>query len=409
MHRDDDGDEAGDGPDDEGDVRCLTVPAYGSHSLAELGPALLAGLGVAGERPGLGLADLRRAAVLLVDGMGAEQLREHADIAPFLTSLLPTPLTACFPTTTATSVSSWGTGLAPGEHGLPGYTSWVPEVGDVVSWLGWATVRAGSTDGGAPPRGRELREELAPEAVQPRTTIFQRAEADGVRVTQCGPARFVGSGLTRAVLRGGAFPGTVGQGDVLAQAAVAARAGDHSLVYCYLSDLDTVGHLRGPGSAAWCEQLRLVDAFARRLADVLPDDATLLVTSDHGMVEVGEDAKVDVDTTPGLLDGVRRLAGEPRVRHVHVRAGATDDVVATWRGVLGSRAWVGPGDEAVAAGLFGPVVTPATRARIGDVLCVAREELAVVTTVGQPREAALVGHHGALTPAELEVPLLRTR
>ena len=117
----------------------LRLPGYGTHSLADLGPAVLAGLGVPGERAGFGLHDLRRVVVLLVDGMGAEQLREHAELAPFLSSLAPTPLTACFPTTTVTSISSWGTGLTPGEHGLPGYTSWVPEVDDVVSWLAWST------------------------------------------------------------------------------------------------------------------------------------------------------------------------------------------------------------------------------------------------------------------------------
>lgn len=379
----------------------LPRPAYGSHSLADLGPAVLAGLGVPGERAGLGLHDLRRVVVLLVDGMGAEQLHEHSDLAPFLSSLAGTPLTACFPTTTVTSISSWGTGLAPGEHGLPGYTSWVPEVEEVVSWLAWSTARGGG-------RGRDLRGQLVPEQLQPWRTVFERGAADGVVVSQCAPADFVGSGLTRAVLRGAEFTGTVGGGDVLAQAGEAVRRGDRSLVYCYTSELDTVGHVRGPGSEAWCEQLRLVDTLARRLAEVLPPAADLLVTADHGMVTVPEEAKVDVDTTPGLREGVLAVAGEPRVRHLRVLDGAGADVVSTWRGVLGDRAWVGSGDEAVSAGLFGPVVSTAARGRIGDVLVVARGDLAVVSSAVHPREAALVGHHGALTPAELDIPLLRT-
>lgn len=379
----------------------LRLPGYGTNSLAELGPAVLAGLGVPGERAGLGLHDLRRVVVLLVDGLGVHQLREHAGLAPFLSSLVGMPLTACFPTTTVTSISSWGTGLSPGEHGLPGYTSWVPEVDDVVSWLAWSST-------GGPGRGRDLRTQLVPEQLQPAATVFERAAADGVAVSQCAPDAFVGSGLTRAVLRGAEFPGTVGSGDMLAQAGAAVRRGDRSLVYCYASELDTVGHVRGPGSEAWCEQLRLVDTLARRLAEVLPPDADLLVTADHGMVGVPEEAKVDVDTTGGLLDGVLAVAGEPRVRHLRVRAGAGSDVVATWRGVLADRAWVGARDEAAGAGLFGPTVSDSARARIGDVLVVARDDLAVVSTVVHPREAALVGHHGALTPAELDIPLLRT-
>ena len=177
-------------------------------------------------------------------------------------------LTAAFPTTTVTSLACLGTGLPPGEHGLPGYTSWVPEVGKVVSWLGWSP--ADSDD--------DLRRRLLPERLQPRPTIFERAAADGVEVTQCAPANFIGSGFTRAVLRGARFDGAASGGDVLAQAARAVRRGPRSLVYCYSGELDTVGHVRGPGSPAWCEQLRIVDAFAQRLHSLLPADATLLVT-----------------------------------------------------------------------------------------------------------------------------------
>ncbi len=49
------------------------------------------------------------------------------------------------------------------------------------------------------------------------------------------------------------------------------------------------------------------------------------------------------------------LAGEPRARYVHAAPGAAADVLATWRETLGDRAWVVGRDEAVAAGVFGPV------------------------------------------------------
>ncbi|MBR7673956.1 alkaline phosphatase family protein, partial [Streptomyces daliensis] len=79
-----------------------------------------------------------RVCVFLVDGMGWEILRQHPDEAPFLTSLLPgsvngtgTPLTSGFPSTTAASLASVGTGLAPGVHGLPGYTALNPATGEL--------------------------------------------------------------------------------------------------------------------------------------------------------------------------------------------------------------------------------------------------------------------------------------
>ncbi|MCW2608562.1 MAG: phosphodiesterase [Frankiales bacterium] len=370
----------------------MLTPAYGTRALADLLPSVLASLGVPGEVDALGLAPGRRTVLLLVDGLGTRLLEQHAALAPFLSSLVARPLTAGFPTTTATSLSSLGTGLAPGEHGVTGYTSRVQD--RTLSWLGWDE------------RGADLRDELVPEQLQPRTTAFERAERAGVSTTVAGLARFEGSGLTRAVLRGGTYRGVFTPGDTVARVAAAAADGERSLVYCYTPDLDLTGHVRGVDSDAWREQLRVVDAFAEQLLSRLPSGARLLVTGDHGMVDVGDDAQVDYDTCPDLQSGVTALAGEPRARHVHVEPGAQDDVAAAWRARLGERAHVLLREEAVEAGLLGPVVTDEARARTGDVVVVAAGELAVVRGTHEPWVARLRGHHGALTPEELDVPLL---
>ena len=370
---------------------------YGSAALADLMPAVLAGLGVAGERANLGLTDLRRVVVLLVDGLGARALRAHPDAAPFLSSLVDRDLTVGFPTTTATSLTSLGTGVPAGEHGVTGYTSWVSEVDTSVNWLHWSPVG----------RHEDLRRRLVPEATQPLPTVFQRAAADGVAVATTGPASFVGTGLTRAVFRGAADATSVAPGDAVARVADAVRRGDSSLVYAYASELDLVGHVRGPGTDAWCEQLAAVDEHARRIAERLPSDATLLVTADHGMVAIDPAQVTDLDSSPELRRGVLAVAGDPRARHVHAEPGAAADVLATWRGVLGERAWVGTREDVVAAGLLGPVVTPTARARTGDVVAIADGPSAVVQRHVEPGLSALPGQHGALSPDELLVPLLR--
>ena len=369
------------------------APAYGRSSLADLMPSVLASLGVPGERDVLHLPQTARAVVLLVDGLGAELLRRHAELAPFLSSLSGRPLTAGFPATTVTSLSSLGTGLPPGEHGLTGYTSFVEEVDETVAWLTWTGAR-------------DLRERLVPELVQARPTVFDRAQAAGVEVTVAAPAHFEGSGLTRAVLRGGTYRGTFTPGDVVATAAEGSRRGRRSLVYCYTPDLDTTGHIRGVDSDAWRSQLRLVDLFAEELAAHLPAGTALHVTADHGMVDVGRNARVDLDTTPALREGVRAVAGEPRARHVHALPGAAGDVLARWQAELGGRMWVGTRDDAIRAGLFGPTVDPAAQARIGDVVAIATSEVAVVRSEKEAAFSALIGQHGALTADELLVPLL---
>ncbi|MFP5220137.1 MAG: alkaline phosphatase family protein [Actinomycetes bacterium] len=377
----------------------LPTVRYDEASLSDVLPSVLASLGVAGERGPLQLADVARTVVLLVDGMGWEGLQRHRDVAPFLTSLPGRPLTAGFPSTTVTSLTSLGTGLPPGAHGFTGYSSWVEEVGEAVNWLAWRPV------GG----GEDLRQRLPPEQAQPQPTVFERAADAGISVTMATAAQFEDSGLTRAALRGGRFAGSYTWGDSLAHAVDGVQRGNRSLVYCYLSELDLIGHVRGAETDAWLAQLHMVDSFAEALAERLPPDARLVVTADHGMVTVPEEGRVDFDASGVLQDGVVGLAGEPRVRHVHARRGAAADVLAAWRAELGDRMWVGSRDDAVAAGLFGPDVTTVARERIGDVLAIASTaDVAVVRRSTESVLSGLPGQHGALTDDELLVPLLTT-
>jgi hypothetical protein len=136
----------------------------------------------------------------------------------------------------------------------------------------------------------------------------------------------------------------------------------------------------------------------------------MYVTADHGMVNVGPDDRIDADAEGSpLRDGVALLGGEPRARHVYAQPGAADDVLATWREVLGERAWVMSREEAIKDGLFGPVgaqLSDAMAARIGDVVAACAGTWAVVATKAEPLESSLEGMHGSLTPAEQLVPML---
>src|SRR6184192_722088 len=95
-----------------------SIPRYGARSLGELVPSLLSSLGLAGFADPLALGPAARVCLLLVDGLGWELLHANHSSAPFLNSIAGEPLTVGFPATTAASLSSVTTGLAPGEHGL---------------------------------------------------------------------------------------------------------------------------------------------------------------------------------------------------------------------------------------------------------------------------------------------------
>lgn len=377
-----------------------TLPRYGERSLAEVLPSALAALGVAGYRNALDLPQARGVCVLLIDGLGHQLLAQHRAWAPYLAALADAraPLTAGFPSTTATSIASLATGGPPGEHGIVGYTFRAGVGGPLMNALTWREQ--------ARARPADLRDVVVPEDLQPRPTMLERAADAGISTTVAAPPIQADSGLTRAVLRGGRFTPARSAGDLAHRIVTALNAPEPALCYAYFGDLDLTGHARGPGSFAWLVQLRLVDEMVRMTAEQLPPQTSLVVVADHGMIELPTDNKIDYDRSPALQQGVAMLGGEVRARHVYAEPGAAADVLAAWREVLGERAWVRTRDEAINEGWFGPSVQPRVAERIGDVVAAMRGSYGVIRSVVEPVESRLIGHHGSLTPAEQLVPLI---
>ncbi len=373
-------------------------PHYDARGLAGVLPRVAASLGVplTGTQTGPMLPSAQRAVVVLVDGLGWEQLRARAGHAPFLrralagTAHLAESLTAGFPSTTATSMGGFGTGRSPGEHGLVGYQVRVPGGNRVFNELSW--------QGGPDPL-----------EWQPDPTVFEQLGAAGVHVTMVGPAHFDGSGLTTAVLRGAQFKGAEQLSDRVDASIAALRAApskDAALVYLYWGEVDKAGHVHGCDSWQWGDEVELLDRQLGRLHTALPAGTSLSITADHGMVDIPADSRLDIAHEPDLRAGVHLVGGELRAPHVYCRPGADQEVLAAWRERLSDVAWVMSRTEAVDEGLFGPVLDRVLP-RIGEIVVAMHAPFGVFDTrVMTPRVADLVGHHGSLTSAEQLVPFI---
>ena len=362
------------------------VPSYGAGALADLSASIGASLGIPDYPNVLGFDSARRACILLVDGLGWEQLRGSPAAAPFLSELAlnSRALTAGFPSTTVTSLGSLCTGIPPGQHGMLGYQVMVPGENRLLNGLRWDS-------------------RVDPQRWQPHPTIYQRAVDAGIAAFHVAQGSFRNSGLTNALMRGAEYLAADSMGALAARASAALNDNSRALVVVYHADLDGVGHVFGVGSDAWRKQLAHVDKLAEHLAGDLPSGASLYVTGDHGMMDIGGEDRIDLDFEPALREGVAVLGGEPRARHVYARPGAAADVLTAWREVLGDRAWVLSRDEAIKEGWFGPVDAGMTE-RIGDVVAAAAGNTALVATRTEPRESALFGMHGSLTPSEQLIP-----
>lgn len=370
----------------------LPGPSDSAASLADVLADSLAA--VVGGASRLALPGVERAAVLLIDGLGADNLRTRSGHARTLAAAMRTRgdiIATGVPTTTAAALTSLTTGVKPGTHGIVGYTARVPETGQVVNQLrGW--------DSG-----------LLASDWQRTPTIFETARAQGLEAIAFGADRYRTSGFTGAVLRGARYVSGRSIHDRLD--ALGAALVDRSwrgIAYAYIAELDVAAHEHGWESDSWVHALEQVDAGVSRIVGTLGPREGLLVTADHGILDVPERGRVVIEDDSSLWRGVAALAGEHRLLHLH----ADDDIdpaelAARWLEVVGRQAWVATRPEAIAAGWFGlvdPVVVP----RIGDVLIAARKSVAYYTEAAFAGSAGrMVGQHGSWTETESRVPLLR--
>lgn len=371
----------------------LPARQFSALRLADVLPSCLAAL--AGKENRLGLPGVAKAVVVLADGLGADAIRQRSGHARFLSTRMhrTSVIDGVFPTTTAAGIATLTTGVEPGQHGLVGYRVFDAAGDRVLNQLtGW--------DAG-----------MDPATWQRVRTVFEQAADAGIPSFAIGQKRFTMSGFTQAVLRGATYVAA----EAVAERFQAARRildeNPRALVYLYVSELDVAAHAKGWESDAWLAGLETLDSELNRFAAALRRDEGLLVTADHGVIDVPAEKHVLFDTVPGLVAGVRHIGGDPRCVQLYLEPDQSmvtaESLAAAWRESEGDRAWVMTRSEAIDGGWFG-VVAPDVEARIGDVIVAARKRVAYYDS----REAnqsgrSMIGQHGALTDEELRVPLIR--
>ncbi len=363
-------------------------------SLADVLPSCLASL--TGQENQLELPPVDRAVVLLADGLGMSSLkarRGHARTMASAVTKTSVAVAGC-PTTTAVNLATLTTGVPSGVHGLVGYTVLDPVHDRIVNQLsGWD-------------------HRLDPTTWQPMPTVFEQAAGQGVPSIVVAQERYRDSGFTRAVLRGAHYV----SGKSIAERFAVARAEmdslDTGIVYIYVPELDQTAHAVGWESGPWTEWLETLDSELGSFIATLGAGEGLLVTADHGVLDVPVHSHVLFGDDPVLVDGIRFVAGEPRCLQLHFEPDASAElreaVLERWRRAEGERAQVLTRQEAMQEGWFGPVVRPEVEPRIGDILVAARKSIAYYDLRSESHTGRLmIAQHGSFSSDETMVPLLR--
>jgi predicted AlkP superfamily pyrophosphatase or phosphodiesterase len=358
----------------------LVLPDYGGACIANIVPALL---GPPDETPAwmpAGVAGARQVVLFVVDGLGWEQLQERPDRAPTLAGMIGGPVTTVAPSTTSTALTSLTTGLPPGEHGVVGYR--IAVHGEVLNVLRWTTAAG------------DAHQSIPPSKLQPVAPFL------GERPPVVTRAEYRRSGFTGAHLDPARFWGYRTLSTMVTEVGRLVRASE-PFVYAYYDGLDKVAHEYGLGEH-YDNELAWIDHTVERILTALRPGCVLVVTADHGQVEVGDNV---IPMAGEVLAHCSMQSGEGRFRWLHARAGRAR---ALWEAASEHHsdvAWILSRDEVVSKQWLGPVVSEAALARLGDVAVVVRTDMAFHDPLDTgPYE--LIGRHGSLTSAEMLVPLL---
>ena len=378
-----------------------TAPRGGALHLSSVLPALSAAIGApvttdvhrdpSALATALGIPSARAAIVVLIDGLGFWNLKMSLGHAPYMRTLLrdganDRPVSTCSPSTTTAAMATFGTGTCPGLTSMTGYTQRNPLTDEICQLIQFR---------GAP----------HPEDLQRVPTVFETLAAQGLRVTSVGLTRFMASPLTRAALRGAQY---IGKDNPLARVRAAAEsAKEPGLTYLYMRDVDKTGHAEGWRSEAWTTTLERIDGQLETLRRLAPHGTAIVVVADHGMVAADPTRQVDIAKEAQLMQDVAMIGGEPRSVMVYADEGAdVDALAARWRTRLDGLAWVRTKDEAIDAGLYGPV-SDDTRDVLGDLIVEAADTVTLVDSRTQTELAmAMPGVHGSQTMLEMDIPCL---
>lgn len=342
----------------------------------------------------LGLRRVRRSIAVLVDGLGSQNLKAAGGHAPFLNQVAANgkPISCAFPSTTATSITSFGTGLAGGQHGLVGYkvydriaersanllTGW-GEGQDALSW-------------------------------QPQQTVAQRAIEAGVEAFVIGPAAYADSGFTVATMRGAKYLAGKSISDRVDVAlGLLGKTKTDFICYLYVPELDQIAHNSGVESDRWLAAIEDLDWQMRRLNAGLGKNDGLVITADHGVVDIARSNHIYLDEAPVAWESVVDVGGDPRVNYIYLRDpnGSGQQFAAALQSFVGDRALIVSRQQAIEAQWFGPDTTSQAISRMPEYFALATKNVALYHRGFAPAKSLdMIGQHGALSSKELSIPLV---
>jgi hypothetical protein len=330
---------------------------------------------------------------VLVDGLGMNVV-DREDAAGFLRTNLQMELQSVFPSSTAPALTSIATGCWPAEHAVPGWWTYLPDAGITATILPFIErySKTSARRRGADPSTAYPAEAVAPRMTRQRLRVMPQAIAESVySAYSSGDAPVVAYQSLREAV------------DAIYEEV--SQAGVPAYVYFYIPFVDATEHDRGPDHPEVKKVLRRVTDRLVELVDRVNGRARVVVTADHGVIEIPEECQTRLADEDPLLELLEIPPScEPRVPAFHVKRGRHAEFEQLFRDRFGERFALLTSDEADNMRLFGPMsLSGETRRRLGDYIGMA---LGNYSLAYRPDTDTMIGFHGGCHPDEMRVPLI---
>ncbi len=341
--------------------------------------------------------------LLLVDAMGyniASEIVEN-DESEFKCFGIPKKLSTIFPSTTVNVLSTIATESSPIEHGMLGYILYLKEFGTLTNMIDFSPI--GMPHNSLVSRGAN------PSNFLGVPTVYERLRNYGVNPLVITANAFKESGLSKTLNHNAAVQGYMTKIDMMTKLRRAVESEKHSYIYAYWPMVDAMGHVYGPDSEEYREEIKdTLRKFKRivynRLKDSLRDETIFLVVADHGQIRTHWKKDWIISPEDDFVSTLESMpCGEPRMMYLYTRF--PQKTIEAGLNFFKGNVDFFESEKMVKDGMFGPG-DPYKRSlsRIGDLLAIPKSDHSfTMKYLGNERH--LKGKHGGISKEELEIPM----
>lgn len=335
---------------------------------------------------------------IIIDGLGYNFVNNQKET--LISRSIIKKCTSVFPSTTATTITSFSTGLSPAQHAITGWFVYLKELGVVSAILPFKPRYGGEPFSAAG---------IYAEQIFKRSSIFETIQRKSYMLTN---DTIIDSDYTTFYSQGSvrvAYERENMESFFKNLTTLVTGISDNKFIYCYWPTFDSLAHKNGINSSKCLQHYEaFTEALERFTCSIGHTDSIILVTADHGLVDSARDEIIDFNDHLQLKDClVLPLSGDPRAAYCYIKPHCIDEFESYVQKNLSEKCTLFKSKDLVEDGLFGlDQPDPRLYDRIGDYVLIPSKNYIVSDSILGEKPHPYIGHHGGMSEDEMFVPLI---